>query len=112
MQHLQGLTNLETLAINGTAVGNAGLAVLKPCKGLRDLNLQDTKVNDDGMAHLAELTNLETLNISNNREITNEGVKHLANLPKLKKVILFNTRTTVGIFTGRSKELPNVEIER
>jgi serine/threonine protein kinase len=47
-----------------TKVGDADLAFLKDCKGLRKLYLADTRVSDAGMVYLKDCKKLETLELS------------------------------------------------
>jgi serine/threonine protein kinase len=84
LEHLKGLTGLGILFLNGTQVTDAGVAHLRGLTGLHTLNLRHDKVtgqglenlkglkalclgytqlNDDGLKRLAELTDLETLEL-------------------------------------------------
>jgi hypothetical protein len=54
----------------------ASLDALAP-DDLQVINLRDTDVNDDGLAHVGRLTDLRIIDLHHTR-VTDEGVKHLA----------------------------------
>lgn len=69
-------------------------AFLSKIKTLNNLELCGGGVGDLGCAHLATLSNLESLNLSQNERITNSGAAALAALTNLKALNLSNTRVT------------------
>ena len=48
--HLGGLTDLEVLALSGTAVTDAGLVHIQKLKGLSTLEVTQTRVTAAGLA--------------------------------------------------------------
>ena len=52
---------------------------------LRELQLNDAQIDDEGMDHLAALTELEVLNISGTR-ITDAGLQKLQPLGRLRNI--------------------------
>lgn len=54
LEHLKGLSNLQTLCLNDTTVTDAGLEHLKGMKNLKNLELSDTKVTSSGMRKIEE----------------------------------------------------------
>ncbi len=64
LTHLNGLTKLQSLSINGTNVTDEGLKHLRNLTNLQELSLYDTFVTDVGLKHLKGLTNLRMLVLS------------------------------------------------
>ena len=60
---------------------------------LSELNLFQTPVTDDGLAHLKGLTNLTLLNL-HGTHVTSAGLAHLRPLTKLSKLDLSSTNVT------------------
>ncbi len=76
--------SLESLSLrnysrNSDNVGDAGVAHLAGLTKLESLDLEGTKLTDVGMASLAGLVNLKSLTISDTA-VTNDGLKHLAGI--------------------------------
>jgi Leucine-rich repeat (LRR) protein len=119
--HLQGMRQLERLSLSGTSVTNLeplsrlsqltgidlddtpiddeGLAVIAGLPRLELLSLARTKVTDAGLAHLAGLKSLTNLDLSGTK-VTDAGLVHLAGLKQLKSLDLSGTKVTpagVGI---------------
>lgn len=69
-------------------------AFLSKIKTLINLELCGGGVGDFGCAQLATLSNLESLNLSQNERITNQGAAALAALTNLKALNLSNTCVT------------------
>jgi Leucine Rich repeats (2 copies)/Leucine Rich repeat len=89
------LTQLEELVHDQLPVGDQGVIRLM---GLGDLNrfvldLSDTEVSDDGLAHLKGLTRLTHLDLSGTR-VTDRGLARLKGLTKLTHLNLSRTRVT------------------
>lgn len=84
---------LRVVSIAETSVGDAGLASLARIETLETLNLAGTRVTDAGLAHLAGLTRLRDLNLRNTR-VGDAGLAHLARLVGLRSVVLGATRVT------------------
>ena len=61
LAHLKGLTELNTLGLQGTKITDAGLVHLKPLAKLRVLNLSQTRITDRNLKDLAGLTELRML---------------------------------------------------
>ncbi len=96
--HLRGLDTLESLNLSGTDITGAGLVHLADLTNLKKLSIgggyqKPSKVGDDGLAHLSNLSQLEQLVLSDT-QITDEGLAHLSGLTNLKSLYLFQTRIT------------------
>ena len=64
-----------------------------PLAELRHLDPWQTKLGNDGLAHLDGLTNLEMLDLAETR-INDDGLKHLSGLKKLDRLSLQDTRVS------------------
>ena len=71
---------------------------------LKNLNISDTKIHDQGLKLLSNLINLEDINISNSTYLTDEGIKFLKNMTNLKTLRMGNstdfTNSVLNILTG------------
>ena len=74
--HLERLTNLKRLSLNGAQVTDAGLVHLEGLPNLEVLGLAYTQVTDAGLEHLKGLSNLKRLYL-NGTKVTDEGVEKL-----------------------------------
>lgn len=94
---LAGVAKLATLQLlnlwGNKAVSDAGLAHLKNLTNLETLNLQDTGVTGPGLAHLAKCGKLEQLNLGK-APVTDAGIDNLPALPKLTHLWLGKTKIT------------------
>lgn len=122
-QYLAKLTDLEDLDLFATSIGNPGQSHLRNLTKLRRLQLSGSGT-EDGLRHIAGLTNLESLSIGfglgypvttvgldNLKEMTNltrlrldgceisdEGLKIIAGFPKLESLQLQGgTMTDAGL---------------
>ena len=77
---LQQLEHLEFLALEGSPIGNEGLAQLTPLQSIRHLNVAGSKVTKDGIRHIVKFTAIRELNLSNT-EITDASLELLASVP-------------------------------
>jgi hypothetical protein len=62
LEHLKGLTSLQSLNLSATGVTDAGLVHLKGLTSLQELN-PSTHVTDAGLVHLKGLKSLEMLHL-------------------------------------------------
>ena len=84
LEHLKGLSQLQSLTLEGTQVTDAGLKRLTGLTQFRTLDLNETRVTDAALVHLKGLTKLSELDLHNTK-VTNEGVKRLQQaLPNCK----------------------------
>lgn len=89
VKELSSLRNLEVLDLEGSAVTDASMPVLKDMHALKELTLQHTGVTDEGFAMLAGLQTLERVQLTRNK-MTTRCVETLAQLPRLRQVGLMN----------------------
>ena len=87
---------IRKLRLARTQVSDAGLEALSACKTLEEIDLsEDSLISDEGMAHLAKLTNLKKLNLWR-VQITDAGAVQLAPLTKLEWLNLDNSKLADG----------------
>jgi hypothetical protein len=65
LEHLEGLTALEWLRLDNTAVSGAGVEHLKWHTSLHWLSLENTRLHDAELEHLKGMTRLKTLRLKN-----------------------------------------------
>jgi Leucine-rich repeat (LRR) protein len=78
-------------------VTDLGTNAIKRWHRLKSLNMRGTRVADDTLAIVGELTQLETLDIANTN-VTDAGLENLAPLTKLKHLALGRTRVDESTF--------------
>ena len=105
---LTRLKSLKNVDLNETQIDDAGLAKLAEYPDqIETLSLIGTRVTGDGLRHLASMANLSFLNLRDTA-VTEEGLRHLQNLAALKYLYLSSTPVT-GI-DGLGDGLTNLEI--
>lgn len=111
LAHLRTLTQLQTLSLHDMQVSDAGLIHLQGLKQLQYLSLGGTQVTDAGLAHLRRLTQLQDLSLGGT-QISDSGLVHLQGLTQLRYLYLADTRVTdVGVAKLQAA-LPNCTIDR
>lgn len=111
LDHLNGLSQLESLSLNGTCVTDAGLEHLKRFPQLYWLSLDGTQVTDAGLKHLEGLGQLLLLSLNGSR-VTDAGLEHLSGLTRLVRLSLADTKVTDEGVEELSKALPKTIIRR
>jgi Leucine-rich repeat (LRR) protein len=95
---LSGLTSLKSLNMgvkdpSQSQITNEGLAHLAKLTNLENLRIPGKNINDDGLKHLAKLSSLESLTF-NDCPITDRGLRHLEPLTSLKSLVFDNANVT------------------
>lgn len=98
------------LNVGRTKITNEGLKIIGQLSNLTQLNLERTNIGDEGLSHLSTLSQLGQLNVVGNK-ITDSGIKHLSALPKLEKVFLYQTDVTAQGVRVLSNDRPKMEID-
>ncbi len=79
--------------LSGRDLTDQGLAQLAALRNIVSLNLRDTKITGAGLVHLKGLTKLRWLHLERT-EIGDTGVEHLAELTNLEYLNLYGTNIT------------------
>ena len=102
---LESLPQLELLYLQGNTMKN--LRPLRHLKGLKDLNMIETEMNDATI--VGELVQLENFFCGKNAV---EDYRFLKNLPHLKSMALVGVRHHVQVPFGNLVNLENLNLER
>lgn len=114
IRHVAKLTSLRSLNLERTRVTDEGLSLLKELVELRTLNLRSTRnVTAAGMPHIARLTSLRDLDLScypwdTKQPIGDGGLAHVVKLKELRRLILSGTGLT-DTGVGSLQSLENLE---
>jgi hypothetical protein len=101
LQHFKGLSSLKYLSLQQTPIDDAGLAFVRNHDRLETLNLSNTQIGDAGLAHLAGLKHLKTLHLFSTN-ITDAGLPELSRLTQLTELGIDRTKITAkGVATLR-----------
>ena len=109
LKNLEGLSQLQSLGLDGTNVTDAGLENLKGLSQLQYLDLGGAPVTDAGLEHLKGLAKLQTLDLWRTRG-TDAGLEHLRGLTQLQTLCLYNTKVTDAGVKRLRQALPNCKI--
>jgi internalin A len=90
LAHLRNQKGLRVLDINGTRVTDAGLVIAEGLPHLVFLSIEQIGITDVGVAHLENLTELEILWVGNGPRITDAGLAHLQKLTNLCRISLWH----------------------
>lgn len=94
--HLENLPLIH-LSIYGSKVTDEGMKHLAKISTLRSLNLTETDITDEGIRNLKPLRELTNLNLTRTK-ITNDGARALKSFRHLRNVDLENTKVTAQCF--------------
>lgn len=89
LAHLRRMNKLWALNLDGTKIDDRGLGNFEEFEALRNvrfLYLENTKITDAGLAHLAAMKTAEGFSLSGNEQITSAGIERLKGLSELKWV--------------------------
>ncbi|MEW4486838.1 hypothetical protein AB1L42_02085 [Thalassoglobus sp. JC818] len=88
---LPRLSGLQSVLLNETEITDAGLETLGKIETLRNLDLRDCAISNDGLAHLVGLKELRALRLSGKSGATtvdDEGMESVGQLTNLKALLL------------------------
>ena len=109
--HLQSLKKLKALDMFSCRITDAGCAQLsKIGPSLEALEICGGGVGDLGCTLLANLENLQSLNLSQNERITNRGASAFAGLKNLKALNLSNTGVDASVNLKLPKSLKSLAL--
>ncbi|MGD2064265.1 MAG: response regulator [Nitrospirota bacterium] len=90
---VQGLNKLRFLSLADTRVTDQGLAHVARLAELRELHLDNTVITDDGLRHLTALRELLILDLKGT-QVTDAGLEYLTPLENLQGLYLTRTAIT------------------
>jgi hypothetical protein len=105
---LKSISDIKWLNLANTAITNDGLAHLAELKLIK-LHLEKTSIGDAGLAHLKDQTELVYLNLYATK-VTNEGLKQLAGLSKLRKLYVWQSSVDQEGMDWLKQQLPELEV--
>ncbi len=108
MMHLSRLPHLKRL-FPPLTLGDEGMPHLAPLTELELLDLDTRKITDAGLVHLKDMTRLRTLDLSHTK-VTDEGLKHLEHLWELTYLRFYSTRATAEGVETLKRKLPNLKV--
>lgn len=103
------LPAMVSLDMSHTAVTDDGVMLLSSATNLKSLRLSETTVGDAALETLSQLPELESLNLYGT-QVTGPGVLKLANLQGLRKLYLWQTQVDEETLQTLRGKLPDCEI--
>lgn len=101
---------LVWLKLDGIKLGDNSMKHIAELTSLRRLHLSNTEATDAGLAQLQTLVELRSLNLFATK-VTAEGLQSLSSLKKLESVYLYQTGVTGAEYTKIKEWLPTVRID-
>lgn len=138
MVHLAGLPTVRTLVLELSSVTDAGMADLAKMPALEDIQLKrcdltskgyeelakiktlkrirapQTNFNDDCIAAIKDMTQLELLDLQDCNQVTEAGLAPLKNFTKLKSLRIYGPTITDTVMTyiADAKNLASLSLEQ
>ncbi len=97
------------ISLPGADIDDDALYDIGKMSNLRDLFLPKTLVNGEGLIYLKNLDFLRNINLSNSR-LSNQGILNLIHLPKIKTVYVWGAETDTLVLQTLRAHLPKVQI--
>ena len=94
LRALAGLGRLEFLTLDHSNIDDVSIQPLAEVRMLSRLFLSDTAITDAGLSALSGMNKLQVLKLALNSRIGNDGLAHLADLPELRELWLDGTGLT------------------
>ena len=95
MQRRADRSRWLSLGLHETRIDDRGLAALAECRSLRRLLLNGLPITDAGLVHLSGLTELEELGLTGTR-VTDAGLPQLRSLRKLRRIAINGTSVSLA----------------
>ncbi|MGA2063213.1 MAG: leucine-rich repeat domain-containing protein [Thermoguttaceae bacterium] len=93
LEHLKGLTQLQSLNFGDSQIADAGLEYLEGLIHLQDLDLSVNKITGDGLVYLKGMSQLQTLKL-NETEVTDARLIYLKGLTQIRMLDIRGNRIT------------------
>jgi hypothetical protein len=88
---LRGFTNLKSANFCGSGLDDVGLRYVSDVPTIENLDLQDTRITNEGLSVLERLPNLKVLRLKENEQLSNECIPHLLKLKQLMNLQIHET---------------------
>jgi len=88
---LREFRNLESASFYGSGLNDAGLCYVADVSTIENLNLQDTKLSNEGLSVLERLPDLKYLRLTESDQLSNECIPHLLKLKQLVDLAIHET---------------------
>jgi hypothetical protein len=92
---LRGFANLKSANFCGSGLDDVGLRYVSAVPTIESLDLQDTRISNDGLRGLERLPNLKYLRLKENSQLSNECVPHLLKIKRLVDLTVMGTLTDI-----------------
>lgn len=114
--HLENLQNLNYIHLSSSQITDKTLIMFARMPKIRGLSLQFNDFSDEGLKHVSQCEDLETLWVCGRRErpneITDAGLKRLENLTKLTELGVQNSCITPAALDQFSKAVPGCKVHK
>ena len=97
--------------LDETGIDDEGLTHIGNLTELKFVNLTHTRISDAGLVHLKGMTNLKALFLFDTK-VTDAGLEHLKGMTQLRNLYLVNTKVTDDGVKMLQESLPNCRIFR
>ena len=91
---LGAMKHLELLTLNNVRIPDGSIKTLAGAKGLRQLYLVKTKLDDAAISDLSMFSELQKLSLNDNERVTNASLKEIGKLKRLRWLSLGHTQVT------------------
>jgi hypothetical protein len=108
-RHLRGITSLRVLILDGTLVGDDGMAQIATLPKLEELSVSRTNVTDVGVGSIVKLPALKDLNLAGT-QVGDKGAALLASKARLEGIELYDTRVSPAAIQALRAALPDAGI--
>jgi len=98
------------LNVGRTKITDEGLKTIGQLSNLTQLNIEHTAISDAGVGHLKALSQLTTLTLVGNH-VSDNALSDLSKLPKLQRVYLYQTQVTSNGVRKLISDRPKLEID-
>jgi hypothetical protein len=88
---LREFTNLKSASFWATGLDDVGLRFVSDVPTIENLNLQDTRISNEGLSVLERLPGLKYLRLKENRQLSNACIPHLLKLKQLVDLQIHET---------------------
>ncbi|MFO0821938.1 MAG: protein kinase [Gemmataceae bacterium] len=106
---LKNCTNLIEIQLQGSQIGDAGLVHLKGLKTVLFINLNSTKVTDAGLASLKDWNQIKSLNVGNT-SVSDASVEMITQLKMLQSLIIVSSKISSESVKKLKAALPSCDI--